>query len=267
MLVYWAKKVVPTNLPAPKVRLQPWDQSQPFAVVDWYKYWGNTTWGQYKLFNYPEVITVDLTDEQIAKWVRVEMMVYNRGKSQYTIATNEDAGYKIPTSWIGWVNTLGNLDTRWWAQQFVSAWSLAVDRPNHYQVTDRNQVIPVREYLNNRMSQVDIVYRDTSWTTQYSGCLTVAQWMRNAGSNKPWNKFWYSPWYRPLYFAFRYIMKADDWYSYISWPLTRVIKLTQEKHPFNYNADASNILGAPANVINPLADRSVARCRFETRLP
>ena len=254
-------------LPMPKVRLQPWDQAQPFAIVDWYKYWGNATWGQYKLHNYPEVITMDLTDEQIAKGVRVEMLTYNRGKSQYASTTNEDAGYKIPTSYIGWVNTLGNLDTRWWQQTFFWVWLLAVDRPNHYQVTDRNQVVPVWQYLHNRMSQVGIAYRDITNNTSISGALTVAQGMRNSWPNYPWSRFGYSSRYRPLYFAFRYVMKADDWYSYISWPLTRVIKLAQEEHPFRYNADASNILWITANDLNPSASQDSARCWFETRLP
>ena len=267
MLVYWEKKKISTQLPMPKVRLQPWDQAQPFAVIDWYKYWGNAVWGQYKLFNYPEVVTMDLTDEQIAKGVRVEMLTYNRGKSQYASTTNEDSWYKIPTSYIGWVNTLGNLDTRWGIHNFVWVWPLAVDRPNHYQVTDRNQVIPVRQYLHNRMSQVWIAYRDITNNTSYTWALTVSQWMRNSWPNYPWSKFGYSSRYRPLYFAFRYIMKADDWYSYISWPLTRVIKLAQEEHPFIYNADASNILWYTANDLNPSATQDSARCWFETRLP
>lgn len=257
-------------LPMPKVRLQPWDQSQPFAVIDWYKYGGNTVWWQYKLHNYPEVITMDLTDEQIAKGVRVEMLVYNRGKSQYQSSTNEDAGYKIPASYIGGVNTLGNLDTRWGIHTFTWGWALAVDRPNHYKVTNRNEVIPVREYLHNRMSQVWIQYNDIAWWQQYIWALTVAQWIRNSWPNYPWSKFGYSSRYRPLYFAFRYIMKADDGYSYISWPLTRVIKLTQEEHPFIFNPDASRILWTTVNDINPLAlpaGADNARCRFETRLP
>ena len=254
-------------LPIPKVRLQPWEASQPFAIIDWYKYWSNGVWWQYELRNYPEVITMDLTDEQIAKGVRVEMLVYNRGKSQYSWTTNEDAGYKIPTSYIWWVNTLGNLDTRGGIHTFAWGWALAVDRPNHYQVTQRNEVIPVRQYLHNRMSQVGIAYRDITNNTSIVGALTVSQWMRNSWPNYPWWKFGYSSRYRPLYFAFRYIMKADDGYSYISWPLTRVIKLAQEEHPFSYNADASNILWITANSLNPWADQNKARCWFETRLP
>lgn len=254
-------------LPMPKVRLQPWDPANPFVIMDWYKIWANAVWGQYRLHNYPEVITMDLTDEQIAKGVRVEMLTYNRGKNQYASATNEDAWYKIPTSHVWWVNTLGNLDTRGGIHTFVWLWALAVDRPNHYQVTDRNQVVPVRQYLHNRMSQIGIVYNDaTIWQTSV-WALTVVQGMRNSWPNYPWSKFGYSSRYRPLYFAFRYIMKADDGYSYISWPLTRVIKLTQEEHPFNYNANASSILWLPAHDINPLASQDDARCRFETRLP
>lgn len=253
-------------LPMPKVRLQPWTQAQPFAVVDWYKNWWNATGWQYKLFNYPEVITMDLTDEQIAKWVWVEMLIYNRGKSQY-LSRNNDAWYKVSVWHIWGNNPLWNLDTRGWIHNFVWAWPLAVDRPNHYQVTDRNQVVPVRQYLHNRMSQVWIAYKDITNNTSFSGALTVAQWMRNSWPNYPWSKFGYSSRYRPLYFAFRYITKADDGYSYISWPLTRVIKLTQEEHPFNYNASASSILWITANDLNPSASPDSARCRFETRLP
>lgn len=270
MLVYWEKKKISTQLPMPKVRLQPWDPAQPFAIIDWYKYWGNTVWGQYKLFNYPEVITMDLTDEQIAKWVWIEMLVYNRGKSQYSWSTNEDAWYKIPTSYIGGVNTLGNLDTRWGIHTFAWGWALAVDRPNHYQVTDRNQVIPVRQYLHNRMSQVWIQYNDAVLWPSVVWALTVSQGIRNSWPNYPWSRFGYSSRYRPLYFAFRYIMKADDGYSYISWPLTRVIKLAQEEHPFIFNPAASLTAWTVVNDLNPLAlpdGADNARCRFETRLP
>ena len=254
-------------LPMPKVRLQHWTQAQPFAVVDWYKYWWNATGWQYKLFNYPEVITMDLTDEQIAKWVWVEMLVYNRGKSQYP-DWNNDSWYKIPVSHIWWVNTLWNLDTRWWTQTFIWAWPLAVDRPNHYKVTDRNQVIPVWEYLHNRMSQVWIAYNDaTTWSTNYAWCLTISQWMRNSWSNLPNNRFWYSTRYRPLYFKFRYIMLADDWYSYISWPLTPTIKLAQKEHPFDYNAVKSTQYWYTVNDLNIWASPDEAQCWFETRLP
>lgn len=257
-------------LPMPKVRLQPWDPAQPFAIIDWYKYGSNTVWWQYKLHNYPEIITMDLTDEQIAKWVWIEMLVYNRGKSQYSWSTNEDAWYKIPTSYIGGVNTLGNLDTRWGIHTFAWGWALAVDRPNHYQVTDRNQVIPVRQYLHNRMSQVWIQYNDAVLWPSVVWALTVSQGIRNSWPNYPWSRFGYSSRYRPLYFAFRYIMKADDGYSYISWPLTRVIKLAQEEHPFIFNPAASLTAWTVVNDLNPLAlpdGADNARCRFETRLP
>lgn len=260
--------VVPVPpLPTPKVRLQPWNPAQPFAIIDRYKYWGNATGGQYKLYNYPEVVTMDLTDEQIAKWVRVEMLVYSRGKSPYNGNTNEDSAYKVPVSWIGWVNTLGNLDTRWGSQSFVGAWALAVDRPNHYQITDRNEVIPVRQYLHNRMSQVGISYNDSVLWQSIAPALTVSQGMRNSWPNYPWSRFWYSSWYRPLYFKFRYIMKADDWYSYISWPLTPTIKLCQEEHPFNFDPVASSITWIRSHKLNPLATPDSARCWFETRLP
>ncbi|HNG96894.1 MAG TPA: hypothetical protein PLW93_01330 [Candidatus Absconditabacterales bacterium] len=255
------------GLPMPKVRLQHGTQAQPFAVVDWYKYGGNATGGQYKLFNYPEVITMDLTDEQIAKGVWVEMLVYNRGKSQYPDGNN-DSGYKIPVSHIGGVNTLGNLDTRGGTQTFIGAGPLAVDRPNHYKVTDRNQVIPVWEYLHNRMSQVGIAYNDaTTGSTNYAGCLTVSQGMRNSGSNLPNNRFGYSTRYRPLYFKFRYIMLADDGYSYISGPLTPTIKLAQKEHPFDYNAVKSTQYGYTVNDLNIGASPDEAQCWFETRLP
>lgn len=256
-----------SSLPTPKVRLNKWDSLQPFVVVDWYKYWWNTVWWQYSLYRYPEVVTMDLTDEQIEKWVWVEMLTYNKSKSPYWFQ-NEDAAYKVPVSRIGWVNTLWNLDTRWWGQSFFNAWPLAVDRPNHYQVLNRNEVIPVWQYLNNRMSQVWIQYNDASlWTSNVVWALTVAQWIRNSWPNYPWSKFWYSSRYRPLYFKFRYIMKADDGYSYISWPLTPTIKLCQEEHPFNFDAVASTALWITSHNINPLANPDSAMCWFETRLP
>lgn len=254
-------------LPMPKVRLQPWTQAQPFAVIDRYKYGGNTTGWQYRLYNYPEIVTMDLTDEQIEKGVWVEMLTYNRGKSQYS-TWNTDAWYKVPVSRVGWVNTLWNLDTRWGWQWFINAGALAVDRPNHFQVTDRNQVLPVRQYLHNRMSQIGIRYWDAATNTDMTqDALTVAQWMRATWLNYAQNKFWYSPRYRPLYFKFRYIMKADDGYSYVSWPLTPVIKLAQKEHPFDFDPIASWVNWRTSVNLNAWADPWEAQCRFGTRLP
>lgn len=260
-------------LSAPKVRLSPWEiWVSQFATIDRYKYAGNSVWWQYKLFRYPEVIAQDLTDEQIEKWVRVEMISYHRWK-WLSSKINIDSWYKVPSSWVWWVNTLQtifpNANTRWWLSPVhQNMWwgLLAVDRPNHYKVSSQNEVIPVWQYLHNRMTQVDVKYRDIYWNDKDLVCLCPAQWLRKF-RNASWTRFWYSSRYTPYYFAFRYIMKDENWFWFISWPITPIIKLTQEDHPFSFDPIASTNNWSICLKVSWMHNPDIARCMFETKLP
>lgn len=257
------------GLPTPKVRL---NNVWSFVSVDRYKYWGNSIWGQYSIFRYPEVVAMDITQDQIEKWIYVEMLAYHRGK--YWRDINNDSAYKVPSSWIWWINTLQSiypwiLSTRWWSSKIhmnMWWWNLLVDKPNHYKVNSQNEVINVWQYLNNRMTIVPVSYRDISWLDQSIECLCPANWLRRF-SNTPWSRFWYSARYTPYYFRFRYIMKDENWYWFISWPLSPIIKMTQEEHPFKFDAVASTINNSVCVNINTSANNTIARCMFETKLP
>lgn len=256
------------GLPIPKVRLSSWNpKTDNFATIDRYKYGGNTVGWQYKLFRFPEVIAMDLTQDQIQKWVYVEMLSYHRGKTKYSL--NADSAYKIANSWIWWANPLPTASTRsgqsnihtnmWW-------WPLLVDHNNHYQVTAHNEVIPVRQYLHNRMCQFPVWYRDDNGVHSSVTCLVPAQWLRRF-TNTPWNRFGYSSVYTPYYFKLRYIMRNDDNTDWISWPTSQTIKLCQEEHPFQFDTVASTTYNSTCVTINPATNPDLARCWFETRLP
>lgn len=263
-----------SGLSMPKVRLASWNTTTWQTVtIDWYKYWGNVVGGQFSLFRYPEVVTQDLTDEQIEKGVWVEMLTYHRGK-WFASVKNTDAAYKVPSSRVGWVNTLqqevgGTIDSRGWTSHIhwnMWGWLLAVDRPNHYRVTARNEVVPVWQYLNNRMSVYDVAYNDATNNWNSIGCLCPSQWIRRF-ANYSWSRFGYSAAYTPFYFRFRYIMKDENGFWFISWPMSPIIKMTQDNHPFEFDAVASTNYWATCLNLNPLATWKEARCTIETKLP
>jgi hypothetical protein len=204
-------------LPIPKLRLQNDDGAGNNNVpIDWYVYAGNATGGQSSLFHFPEVVANDLTQEQIDKGVYVEMLMYRRGKTR-TNSANE-AGYIVPAPWIGGVNPLGNKWTRGGDSSIhvsMGGGVLAVDRPNHYQVTSQNQVIPVWQYLNNRFTRYMVKYRDSAGLDQVLECSCPSSRLKSV-MYSPGGRFGYSAQYTPMYIAFRYVMWDEDSRQFIS---------------------------------------------------
>lgn len=256
---------IPTKsnvLPIPKVRLSTIDFHKDIQIYDDNL---NTVLRLARLRRYPEVIAMDLTDEQIDKGVYLEMIVYKHGFSKTSLVNNQSE-YKIPASWIGGVNLFNGKPTRGGTQRhLLTGLPVAVDRPNHYKVASHNQVINAWEYLNNRFIERGVAWRDTSGTVTTIPLL-IPSWRKN--KQRPFGQtFMYSSVYSPLYVAFRYIMENEDGLRFHSGPLSRVVKICHERHPFNVDAAASALLGSTCGTINPLLDINNLHCYFETRLP
>lgn len=211
------------------------------------------------VYRYPTVTAVDLTQEQIEKGVYVEMAHYTRGKSPARNTSKSEAGYVVPAPQIGGINPLGNKWTRG-GQHMESA-----DRPNHYQVTAQNQLIPVFEYLKNRHAWMNVGYYDTNGNIQ--NVVLPVRKARNHASIYPGTSFMYSARYQPYYFKFRYVMWDDEANNFVSGGWSEVVKLATKLHPFQVDAQASALLNRQVGTLNPALNPAEVQCWIETRLP
>jgi hypothetical protein len=244
------------QLPVPHLKLVTSDSVNPSGNVS-IEYDNGTK--NFTLVKYPIVTALDLSQEQIDKGVYVEMAHYRRGRGVTDLGANE-AGYAVPAPQIAGANPLGNRWTRG-GSHIGSA-----DRPNHYKVTSQNEQIQVWEYLKNRHFSFPIQYYDTVGGSNQITALIPRQGYRNVNST-PGKTYMYSSRYRPYYFMFRYIMWDDDANNWVSGPWSKVIKLTNEEHPFQVDGQQSAILGRQVGNISPLFNKDVMKCWFETRLP
>jgi hypothetical protein len=205
------------------------------------------------LLEYPEIIAMDLSDEQIEQGVYVEMVHYTRGKSVNPNGNNRDSAYKIPVS---------SLDP-FAGSQVRAGFSGAFRTFNHYQVKSRNEVIPVHEYLHNRLRNVRIDYIDTN---NNSVGIVVNTYNPNKKYKIFGKSYMYPAFYSPYYFAFRYLTKNDDG-TFNTGGLTRVIKMQNDVFPFIVDGVASANFGRQVGSVNPLFNADLFRCQFETKLP
>ena len=257
-----------SGLSTPKIRLNHNSNGvSQFKTIEWYNYNTNTVGGVFNLYNFPEIVAVDLTDEQIEKGVYIEMIEYKKGHNNNSyINSQTDSAYKVSPSWISGVNLFDNMWTRGGKQTISNGSLLAVDRPNHYKVTSHNQVINVWEYLKNRHSKIDVLYRDVLGNQQQLTCLCPSSRLRGY-SKYPSSRFAYSGMYRPFYFAFRYLMYDDVTKKFQTGGITRVIKMTHKAMPFEYNQVASGINNVPCCDISADFNVDEMKCFFETKLP
>ena len=184
-----------SGLPIPKLRLNSFNQADVKQTVSIkkYDYANNASSGSFELVNFPEIITTDLTDEQIAKGVYVEMLHYSKGKSNAdyiytsgitgkTYKGDLENSYKVPISWIGGVNLFDGKWTRGGrctVTHLGGVVDLTVDRPNHYKVSAHNEVIPVWKYLNNRLCEIKVNYRDVNANITALNCVTPVAGLAN----------------------------------------------------------------------------------------
>jgi len=218
--------------------------------------------GDYKLFRFPQVVATDLTPAQIEKGVRVEMAHYIRPQSRYN--KKKGGGFVVPAPWIGGANPIDGDFVR--GGGHFNTYGVAMpDRPNSYQVTAMNQVVPVHEYLANRHIIEATLYYDTAGNKQTVKTLNpVAR--RRTQNYAPGRTFMYSGRHTPYYFAFRYSFRNDDG-TWTSGPYTKIVKLTHLDHPFQVDAQASALIGRQVGTVNPLFSETTMVCHLETRLP
>lgn len=248
------------SLPLPKLRLAGGDQTELTKDIEHTS--GSAT---YRLKKYPTITAMDLSQEQIDKGVYVEMLHYVPHLSPATYRTHsKHAGYIVPVGQIGGTNPLLGIGTGWTRG---GSYTDLADRPNHYKVSNINEVLPVWEYLKNRHVLRSVNYNDAPTINSSSiNLLIPTQRIRTAGV-KATGTFGYSGQYRPYYFAFRYIMFDEKSNNWISGPLTRVVKLAHKIHPFSRNMTVTASQGMAYNDIDPLFNADEMACWFETRLP
>jgi hypothetical protein len=245
------------GLSTPKVRLQ----SHTAQSIEYVDLNSNSVGGTLKLIEYPEVVAMDLTQEQIEKGVYVEMVHYKRGRCASRFK-NEDSSYKIPVSWIGGVNLFQGSSTRGGAHYSAAPNALlGVDRPNHYKVNAINEVIPVWRYLHNRLHKSTVDYIDTLGNFNSTSIFTHDNQFKKFGRS-----FMYGANYTPYYFAFRYVMQNDDG-TFTTGALSRVLKLCTDQFAFIVDGKQSAILGRQVGSVHPFFNNDVFRVGWETRLP
>ena len=265
-------------LPVPKVELLSYEpgsvivgSSYPDVTVEWFDKANNNAGGTLTILKAPYVVTMDITDEMITQGVFVEM-VYYRGRHG-----NGKKSYVAPAPYISGANPLetlyGNLNTRCGIHTTGAGPTpvpLGIDKPNHYQVTGRNETINVYEYLNGMFTLAPVKYRDTTGTTQTQSCPVPVS-KQTTHFDNPSSRFAYSSNYSPLYIAFRYIMRDSGANggngAFISGPLSHPIAVAAKYHPFVQDPLTTATVGLPTCTIHPLFNSGVLNCWHVNRLP
>ena len=278
------------SLPVPKIILMP---SYPPAVQVLNAATGGSA-GYVFIHKAPIVIAEDISSEVLANYqVFVEMVHYKRKNTKYTAGRKKRSGYVVesdlyfnPTrTWrAAWpANFWNRNDSRHVTPQhqgsiFSPGVEVSINRPNWYEVTAQNQSIPVWEYLNSRYYERTVEYRDTTNTVVSLDTIIPVYGSKSPSKDSPTSRFAYSPLYTPLYVAFRYIVWNPNgggtnpntelpYGEILSGPLSRVVKISHQQFPFNYDYTASSYYGVPCANISALYDKWHLQCFFETRLP
>lgn len=263
------------SIPTPKIVLK------GIAPLQWLS-GSNEPGGTFNLYRTPKVIANDLPLELINTYPTFVEMVYHKtnrkGKSWVVPVSNVDTGGGT------YVNTLEStlgvpLKTRGGIQKYKMSGNtipavytpLQINRPNHYQVTGSNQVIPVYEYLNGYFALNNVQYRtqlspfedfsDVRCLYPYFAPQTHGQTI-GAGYS-------YSSIYSPLYIAFRYILwdaNANNGLGeFISGPLSKTVAIAAPVHPFITNKNNANVL-QPLASINPNFTSTQLKCWFSHKI-
>lgn len=231
------------------------------------------------LYRAPYAVAMDITNEMIEKGLWLEMVIYRKRARSGKVGINQKrngGAYLIPTPYVNGVNTLeasiGNpLSTRGGIHYIKTLSSpfiapFGMDRPNHYQITSVNQTINAYEYLNGRFMLENTGYRDASTGTDISSPCMVDISRRRRGELLG-SRFGYSSKYSPMYIAFRYITRDNNSNTFISGPLSRVVKIAASVHPFIQNPAATITYGKAAVDLNPAYNTNEMTAWFETKLP
>lgn len=259
-----------SSLPTPKIRLKHNTSTPADVSVRSVGFGGVGDVDSFNVRRAVDVVAMDVTEQQIEAGLHVEMVVYRNSKSRSAQSTqnpdnSREAGYIIPASVIGGVNPLQAYGgtTRGGLPNNVA---VAGDRPNHYKVTQKNEALPVWEYLHNRLVFDNVQYRTTTGNV-LAQQVTIPFTNYRSRAYYPGSIFPYSGHYRPYYFAFRYIVWDAFEETFVSGPLTKTLVLSPEVHPFRYNPVASATLGLPSCSVSPGFDPRRLKIQFETRTP
>jgi len=309
-------------LPVPKINLM-----QGTQEVEVYQSSDNTvSLTSSIIYNYPVLINMDFTSDHFSNpdnRIFIEMVYYRR-KSRKTIPPpdiisepvkkKKGKSYVVPAKhlagvgqdpdlpWIvaamavGATGSWSRSGSQYWmdAPLFPTPQLIAIDRPNHYEVTSYTMSsYPIWQYLNGRFEFYDVAYADaTTGATTYLQTLIPNSGKGQAGRNEVplypttapggGSRFPYSPYYTPYYCAFRYIQwipnvnKRPDGTSYygqiVSGPLSKVIKVTGLNFPFKTNYRQSAVFDYPVCDISPWWTSNsesyrTLKCDWESNLP
>lgn len=270
--VYYSANVL--SIPAPKVVLK------GIAPLQWLS-GSNEPGGDFNLYRTPQVIANDLPSELINTYPTFVEMVYHKtnkkGKSWVVPVSNVDIGGK-------YVNTLeytlqvplktrgGNQKYKMYGNTIPAVYApLNINRPNHYQVTGSNQVIPVYEYLNGYFTKGRVQYRiQLSPFENFSNVECLFPYFNpQVGGGGIGAGYGYSSIYSPLYIAFRYILwdaNANNGLGeFISGPLSKTVAIAAPIHPFITNKNNTNVL-QPLASVNPNYLNKELKCWFSHKI-
>lgn len=208
----------------------------------------------------PYIVVDGFTEDQLQKHqIYVEMVVLNRKrKSKYK--PRQSKSFIVASNWgskrnVPWGDNFRTRSVR----DIAIGGFISVDRPNHYQVQNFAQVIPVWEYFNGRFCKRDIDYLTTnnavSSIPAYIDTGIPKSKFKIVGASFPERiKYAYNRRFKPFRVAFRYVIWSPNANGgkgeIITGPLSRSLKVTSKSFPFNINHVKSSLIGRPAADIN-----------------
>lgn len=258
MLIQGNEKQPSTNLPTPEIVLNSQSES---VTLDFADINTKAVWWQFKLFSYPTVTVLDIDENMIKKWLRLEFLYYRTSKSTRYNGRKWAKKFVHPSDFIWWAPTTNWAMTRWW---YHVPWTM--DRKSAWQVTWLWQVIPLYEWLAWRTWLVNVWYRDIWTTIQTLKCLVPIKRVKKYINQYVSRFYHYSSVYAPLYFRCRYAY--FDWKNWISWPESKTFSMQSLVHPFEYDPQNSAIQWTSVCNIDPRYTHEAQACFDETwRLP
>lgn len=230
------------------------------------KKWGSGSAGDdVSLHNPFFVVSKDLTDEQIDKGVYLEMLMYKTS----TWLRDGKGSYTIPKSWIGWVNLRNWKESRWGNDQWYNfstetRWNYSVDRINHLKVTSKNEKMLAWQYLNYRLTIVEVAHRDITWEHP----TTIRTTSLHRAGSAPGLEFHakgYSSEYSPTYIKFRWLMRNDEDNGFITGPCSDIVAISEKVFPYISTGFSTNWFATCK--IDSSADHKKIKATINTILP
>lgn len=240
-----------TSLPVPEVRIQSLPEVQPANILASRSYDGDPL----EWVKYPVIVAADipvaLLNPQLE--LRLELLRYvgSGQKRDAGLKVSQPAGYKHPADFRNGAGTFTGLDTHCGIPTGISI----LDRQTVWQITDRNQIIPVD--LGGFFKLRSSLYRDLDGTNQVAQILTPS-WAPSKGrrQNDIRKRVPYGPRRMPGYFAFRYSVKnLVDGRGFLTGPLSKTLSAYGYNNTFNFNPVEAQRQGRPVVQARPGAQK------------